>query len=280
MIGYANLAVKLKYFLLINSTKDTEMNKFEHSMEIDSEFTGPAKQIGKQIQYIAGRNLFWASMRLAAKNRSSRVGVDGYNEESARAENEEAVKMFFANSGRDDVEIATEDTTDYVHPEAQMAQAARVIQYVMNVSAVGKMLHCPPYEQGRLYASALKNNRKEDVSDKEREREESKLRDLYGVDFDAIFTCDADIDESIRKNRAGLLEYLLKFGDDAVKHANNRVATEVRLDVEFPDDWDDICNDACTQSWEWLTKSLGSKSQKTKLWAARVRNDYRMFELV
>ena len=256
------------------------MNKFEQAMEIDSEFTGPAKQIGKQIQYIAGRNLFWASMRLAAKNRSSRVGVDGYNEESARAENEEAVKMFFANSGGDDVEIATEDTSDYVHPEAQMAQAGVNIQYVMNSSKICKMLHCAPYEQGRLYASALRNNRKEEISDTEREREESKLRDLYGDDFDAIFTCDADIDESIRKNRAGLLEYLLKFGDDAVKHANNRIATEVRSDVEFPDDWDDICSDACTQSWEWLTKSLGSKSTKTKLWAARVRNDYRMFELV
>ena len=182
------------------------MNKFEQAMEIDSEFTGPAKQIGKQIQYIAGRNLFWASMRLAAKNRSSRVGVDGYNEESARAENEEAVKMFFANSGGDDVEIATEDTSDYVHPEAQMAQAGVIIQYVMNASKICKMLHCAPYEQGRLYASALRNNRKEEISDTEREREESKLRDLYGDDFDAIFTCDADIDESIRKNRAGLLE--------------------------------------------------------------------------
>ena len=279
MIGCVILAVKQKYFLLINFIKDIEMNKYEQAVEIDAEFTSVAKSIGVQLQYEAGRCLFWPSMKAVSIARSSKLGIDGYNEESAMLDAMSAVKSFFADCGLDDVEIATDETSDYIPPEAIMAQMAHVIQKVLWESKVDGKIHCPPYAQGKLLASAIRRNRNDVVSAEDRQREESKLRGIYQDDYDSIITSSGYLDKLIMDNRKSLLEYLLKFGDDAVKMANDRIATKVRDDVELPEDWDDMCDVASAKAWEWVCKGLTHNSIKKRMQSARLRTEFRTFEL-
>ncbi len=255
------------------------MNKFEQALEVDAEFTSVAKSIGTQLQYEAGRRLFWPSMKAVSIARSNKLGIDGYNEESALLDAVSAVKSFFADCGLDDVEIATDASTDYIPPEATMAQMANVIQRVMWESKVDGKIHCPPYAQGKILSSAIRRNRNDAVSDEDRQREESKLRGIYQDDYDSIITCPDDLDKLIMDNRKSLLEYLLKFGDDAVKKANDRIATKVRDDVELPEDWDDMCDVATAKAWEWVCKGLTHNSIKKRMHSARLRTEFRTFEL-